>query len=57
MLTTTFFQFCNVNSGILLYTVVAARGRNIPENDWTGQYDVSDDPKEYILHVSKKSEY
>ncbi|CAO2636620.1 ATP-dependent RNA helicase DDX18 [Lemmus lemmus] len=49
--TTTFFQFCNADSGILLCTDVAARGLDIPEVDWIVQYDPPDDPKEYIHRV------
>ncbi|KAK2107943.1 ATP-dependent RNA helicase ddx18 [Saguinus oedipus] len=51
--TTTFFQFCNADSGTLLCTDVAARGLDIPEVDWIVQYDPSDDPKEYIHHVGR----
>lgn len=47
--TTTFFQFCNADSGILLCTDVAARGLDIPEVDWIVQYDPPDDPK--VLNV------
>ncbi|KAG2459568.1 DDX18 helicase, partial [Polypterus senegalus] len=43
--TTTFFQFCNAETGILLCTDVAARGLDIPEVDWIVQYDPPDDPK------------
>ena len=43
--TTTFFQFCNVETGTLLCTDVAARGLDIPEVDWIVQYDPPDDPK------------
>ncbi|CAD7672891.1 unnamed protein product [Nyctereutes procyonoides] len=46
--TTTFFQFYNADSGILLCTDTAARGLDIPEVDWIVQYDPPDDPKEYI---------
>lgn len=49
--TTTFFQFCNADSGILLCTDVAARGLDIPEVDWIVQYDPPDDPK--VLHILK----
>jgi len=49
--TTTFFQFCKQDSGILLCTDVAARGLDIPKVDWIIQFDPPDDPKEYI-HVS-----
>lgn len=50
--TTTFFQFCNADSGILLCTDVAARGLDIPEVDWIVQYDPPDDPKvsKLLLH-------
>uniref|UniRef100_H3DKE7 ATP-dependent RNA helicase n=1 Tax=Tetraodon nigroviridis TaxID=99883 RepID=H3DKE7_TETNG len=50
--TTTFFQFCNADSGILLCTDVAARGLDIPV-DWIVQYDPPDDPKEYIHRVGR----
>lgn len=51
--TTTFFQFCNEEKGILLCTDVAARGLDIPEVDWIVQYDPPDDPKEYIHRVGR----
>ncbi|XP_037693830.1 ATP-dependent RNA helicase DDX18-like [Choloepus didactylus] len=51
--TTTFFQFCNADSGTLLCTDVAARGLDIPEVDWIVQYDPLDDPKEYIHRVGR----
>ncbi|XP_023221465.1 ATP-dependent RNA helicase DDX18-like isoform X2 [Centruroides sculpturatus] len=51
--TTTFFQFCNAESGILLCTDVAARGLDIPKVDWIIQYDPPDDPKEYIHRVGR----
>ena len=53
--TTTFFQFCNAETGILLCTDVAARGLDIPAVDWIVQYDPPDDPKvifEYIPNWS-----
>ena len=43
--TTTFFEFCNAEKGILLATDVAARGLDIPAVDWIIQYDPPDDPK------------
>ncbi|XP_046740323.1 probable ATP-dependent RNA helicase pitchoune [Diprion similis] len=51
--TTTFFQFCNATTGILLCTDVAARGLDIPDVDWIVQYDPPDDPKEYIHRVGR----
>ncbi|KAL5283871.1 DDX18 family protein [Megaselia abdita] len=51
--TTTFFQFCNAEEGILLCTDVAARGLDIPAVDWIIQFDPPDDPKEYIHRVGR----
>ena len=51
--TTTFFDFCQAESGILLCTDVAARGLDIPAVDWIIQYDPPDDPKEYIHRVGR----
>lgn len=51
--TTTFFQFCSAESGILLCTDVAARGLDIPRVDWIVQYDPPDDPREYIHRVGR----
>ncbi|XP_074605634.1 putative ATP-dependent RNA helicase pitchoune [Brevipalpus obovatus] len=51
--TTTFFQFRNAQTGILLCTDVAARGLDIPQVDWIVQYDPPDDPKEYIHRVGR----
>jgi ATP-dependent RNA helicase DDX18/HAS1 len=51
--TTTFFQFCKADSGIMLCTDVAARGLDIPMVDWIIQYDPPDDPKEYIHRVGR----
>lgn len=51
--TTTFYQFCNAETGILLCTDVAARGLDIPAVDWIVQLDPPDDPKEYIHRVGR----
>ncbi|KAG1680156.1 hypothetical protein FOA52_000269 [Chlamydomonas sp. UWO 241] len=51
--TTTFFEFCQAEKGVLLCTDVAARGLDIPAVDWIIQYDPPDDPKEYIHRVGR----
>uniref|UniRef100_A0A2K5D4W7 ATP-dependent RNA helicase n=1 Tax=Aotus nancymaae TaxID=37293 RepID=A0A2K5D4W7_AOTNA len=52
--TTAFFQFCNADSGTILYTDVAVRELDIPEVDWIVQHDPpTDDPKEYIHCVGR----
>jgi ATP-dependent RNA helicase DDX18/HAS1 len=50
---TTFYQYCQSESGILLCTDVAARGLDIPKVDWIVQFDPPDDPKEYIHRVGR----
>ena len=49
--TSTFFEFCQADAGILLCTDVAARGLDIPEVDWIVQYDPPDDPKVHRMHL------
>ncbi|KAL6281528.1 hypothetical protein ACE6H2_018409 [Prunus campanulata] len=51
--TTTFFDFCKAEKGILLCTDVAARGLDIPAVDWILQFDPPDEPKEYIHRVGR----
>ncbi|WCJ43337.1 ATP-dependent RNA helicase HAS1 [Euphorbia peplus] len=51
--TSTFFDFCKAQKGILLCTDVAARGLDIPAVDWIVQYDPPDEPKEYIHRVGR----
>ena len=51
--TTTFFEFCQAEKGILLCTDVAARGLDIPAVDWIIQFDPPDDPREYIHLVGR----
>merc|ERR1712166_1436256 len=51
--TSTFFEFCNASSGILLCTDVAARGLDIPAVDWIIQFDPPDEPREYIHRVGR----
>lgn len=49
----TFYQFCAADKGILLCTDVAARGLDIPRVDWIVQYDPPDECKEYIHRVGR----
>ncbi|KCV68292.1 hypothetical protein H696_05211 [Fonticula alba] len=51
--TTTFFEFCNSQTGVLLCTDIAARGLDIPYVDWIVQYDPTDDPREYVHRVGR----
>ena len=51
--TTTFFQYCNADSGILLCTDVAARGLDIPNVAHVINYDMPDDVDEYVHRIGK----
>ncbi|KAI9247853.1 ATP-dependent RNA helicase HAS1 [Sporodiniella umbellata] len=51
--TSTFFEFCSAEKGILLCTDVAARGLDIPLVDWIVQFDPPDDPRDYIHRVGR----
>jgi ATP-dependent RNA helicase DDX18/HAS1 len=51
--TSTFFEFCNAERGILLCTDVAARGLDIPAVDWILQFDPPDAASEYIHRVGR----
>jgi len=49
----TYYQFCAADKGILVCTDVAARGLDIPKVDWIVQYDPPDECKEYIHRVGR----
>ncbi|KAK7851792.1 dead-box atp-dependent rna helicase 51 [Quercus suber] len=51
--TSTFFDFCKAEKGILLCTDVAARGLDFPDVDWIVQYDPPDEPKDYVHRVGR----
>ena len=50
---TTFYEFSQMEEGILLCTDVAARGLDIPQVDWIVQFDPPLDIKEYIHRVGR----
>jgi len=50
---TTFFQFCNTSSAILLTTDVAARGLDFPDVDWVVQFDPPDSVTKYVHRVGR----
>jgi ATP-dependent RNA helicase DDX18/HAS1 len=49
----TYYEFCNMEKGILLCTNVAARGLDIPSVDWIVQFDPPDETREYIHRVGR----
>lgn len=51
--TSTYFDFCEAETGILLCTDVAQRGLDFPAVDWIVQFDPPDDPEEYIHRVGR----
>lgn len=51
--TSTYFDFCEAETGVLICTDVAQRGLDFPAVDWIVQYDPPDDPEEYIHRVGR----
>lgn len=51
--TSTYFEFCQSDTGILLCTDVAQRGLDFPKVDWIIQFDPPDDPEDYIHRVGR----
>jgi ATP-dependent RNA helicase DDX31/DBP7 len=51
--TQIFLRFCSAKSGILICTNVAARGLDLPEIDWSIQYDAPEDVSEYVHRAGR----
>eukprot|EP00475_Leptophrys_vorax_P002079 TRINITY_DN11182_c1_g1_i3.p1 TRINITY_DN11182_c1_g1~~TRINITY_DN11182_c1_g1_i3.p1 ORF type:complete len:525 (-),score=147.75 TRINITY_DN11182_c1_g1_i3:27-1601(-) len=51
--TQIFLKFCSAKSGVLLCTNVAARGLDLPEIDWSIQYDAPEDVAEYVHRAGR----
>jgi ATP-dependent RNA helicase DDX18/HAS1 len=51
--TSTYFEFCQAETGVLLCTDVAQRGLDFPMVDWIVQFDPPDDPEDYIHRVGR----
>jgi len=51
--TSTFFEFCNAEKGIMICTDIAARGLDFPAVDWIIQFDPPEDEKAYIHRVGR----
>lgn len=51
--TATFFEFTNMESGILLCTDVVQRGLDFPDVDWIIQYDPPHSKQKFIIFVKK----
>lgn len=51
--TSTYFEFVNSKSGVLLCTDVAQRGLDIPKVDWIIQYDAPHDIDDYLHRVGR----
>jgi len=49
----TYFEFCEAKTGVLLCTDVAQRGLDFPQVDWIVQFDPPDDPHDYIHRVGR----
>jgi ATP-dependent RNA helicase DDX31/DBP7 len=51
--TQVFLKFCSAKSGILICTNVAARGLDLPEIDWSIQFDAPEDIPEYVHRAGR----